>query len=222
MSVVKKRINVEPVHIKLLKEGNIDISGGGDVAGTVDLKFDANIPLSLASLFSADLADADGNITILGSVTGNVNDPDIKGDLALNNISIIVPELMQRFHEINGRAFVTPQKVTIESITGKLDEGRFDCAGTVDLDSLKLSNFALYFNGYALPIHMPEMLDLLFNAKLNLHGHIDSSVIEGEIEMLEGVYYKDFKNISLISGIAQKKERYSRKRRKRKNLSSVT
>ena len=205
MSVVKKRINVEPIHIKLLREGNIDISGGGDLAGVLDLKFDTNIPVSLASLFSADLADADGNVIIQGTLTGSINDPDIKADIGLKDFSLTVPELMQRLHEINGRAFVTPQKVTIESITGKLDEGSFDCAGTVDLDSLKLSNFNIAVNAYSLPIHMPEMLDLLLNAKLNLHGCIDSSAVEGGIEMVEGVYYKDFRNISLLSGMGKKK-----------------
>lgn len=205
ISVLKKHIEIIPIHIKLLKEGNIDISGGGDLDGEVDFKLDANIPASLAGLFSVDLTDADGNINIRGALTGNIKDPDIKADITLNDISLTVPEIMQRLHKVNGHASVTPEKVTIDSINGNLDDGSFDCAGTVDLDSMKLSNFAIALNANSLPVNMPEMLDLLLNAKLNLHGCMDSSVIEGEIEMLEGVYYKDFNNISLISGIGQKK-----------------
>ena len=205
ISVLKKHIEIEPTHIALLKEGNVDIRGNGAIDGLVDFKFDANIPASLVGLFSADLSDADGTIKIMGDVTGTMKDPDIKADVSFNDLSLTVPELMQRLHEINGHAYVTPEKITIDAINGKLDDGSFNCSGSIDLDSLKLSNFDITLNAYSLPVNMPEMLDLLFNAKLNLHGCLDSSVIEGEIDMLEGAYYKDFKNISLINGIGEKK-----------------
>lgn len=205
LSVLKKHIEIDPAHFTLLKEGNIDVSGGGEFDGEVDFRLDANIPASLGALFSADLTGAGGTIQMQGSLCGTLTDPDIKADVVLKDLSLTIPELMQRLHEVNGTASVTPKKVTIESIDGKLDDGSFDCAGTVDLDSLKLSNFNIALNAYSLPVNMPEMLDLLINAKLSLHGCLDSSVIEGGIEMVEGVYYKDFRNISLLSGVGKKK-----------------
>ncbi len=199
-------IAVSPVRISLLNEGNIDISGRGALDGTVDFILNANIPVDLVGLFSSDLTDADGTVEITGTLNGDIKDPNIKADIVLNDISVTVPELMQKVYGVNGYASLTPQRITIDSIAGWLDEGRFSCEGTVDLDSLKPSDFSIALQANTLPLNIPDALDLQLNADMRFQGTPDSSVIAGTVEMVEGIYYKD---IRMLSGVGQRKREIS-------------
>jgi autotransporter translocation and assembly factor TamB len=99
---------------------------------------------------------------------------------------------------------MTPKAITIDGITGQLDTGRFDLAGMIDLDHFQPDKVNVRLSGKALPLRIPDTLDLLLNTELELRGTETQSMIQGEAVILEGTYYKDV-NLSLLQRIGEKR-----------------
>jgi autotransporter translocation and assembly factor TamB len=62
----------------------------------------------------------------------------------------------------------------------------------------------LAIDAHALPLQVPDMLDVLLNATLQIQGTPDKSLIQGEAIILEGTYYKDV-NLSLLQVVGERK-----------------
>lgn len=198
-------IVLSPIHIALLNDGKIDLTGNGSFDGALDFSLDGNIPLNLVSLFTEDLPDAKGNLHIASSLKGTRQEPLLRAEVKLNEIGLTIPFLMQELHSVNGRISATPELVTINSIDGKLDDGNFTCKGTIKLDSLAPSDIAITFNAQSLPVQLPDMVDVLVNSEITATGGLNKSVIcQGELVLLEGIYYQDIK-FNPLSGVIDKK-----------------
>jgi translocation and assembly module TamB len=192
------------LHLALLREGWLDITGTVKHNGPIDVQVKGNIPLCVASLFTEDLPDATGDIMLSGSVGGTQVHPDMQAEIGLKEIGFTIPALFQKMHHVNGRIQISPTAITIDRIEGHLDTGRFDLAGRIDLEAFQPAQAAINFNANALPLQVPDTMDLLLNTQLHLFGTREESVIEGEAVVLEGTYYRDV-NLSLLQTVEQKK-----------------
>ncbi len=200
------RISIPPAHITLLKNGSLSVSGDGAIDGELDFNLAADIPLSLAGLFTEDFSNAEGNVSINAALKGSRTEPDLRAKILLTDIAFPVTSISQKLHNGAGSITVTPTQITIDTISGKLSEGSFAGTGTIDLDSLKPVQMAFKSSLQNVLIQVPDMLDILVNASLIAEGSPDTAAIRGEIEMLEGLYYKDVV-IDLLGGIGKKKRK---------------
>jgi translocation and assembly module TamB len=199
-----EEISIPGLHLRLLKEGRMDIKGHGAPNGALAFEAEGNVPLTLASLFVEDLPDITGDLSLSASMRGTRFHPDIRAEIGLQNLGFTVPQLSQKVHDLNGRIQMTPQAIMIDGIEGQLDTGRFDLAGKIDLDHFQPDKVDVRFNGSALPFRIPDTLDLLFNTTLQVRGTEAQSMIQGEAVILEGTYYKDV-NLSLVKRIGEKR-----------------
>jgi translocation and assembly module TamB len=193
------------LHLGLLKEGWLDITGRMKRNGPLDLQVKGDIPLRVVSLFTEDLPDATGDILISGSVGGTQLHPDMQAEIGLKDIAFTVPTLLQKMHHLNGRIQISPTAITIDQIEGHLDNGKFDLAGQIELEAFQPAKATIKLNANALPLQVPDTMDLLLDAELQLFGTQAKSVIEGQAIILEGTYYKDV-NLSLLQTVEKKRE----------------
>ncbi len=200
-------ISLQDARLALLKHGHVDVKGNAKIKGPVALEVKGDIPLKVVSLFVEDTHDLAGNIILSGTVEGPVSQPDIKADIRLKKISMTVPNLMQQIHDVNGRILLSSDKAVIKkNIEGKLDTGRFDLSGKVDLKKFKPVRVDLKVNANALPLNIPETLEALLNTELQVRGTPEKTTVSGEAVILEGRYYKDVNlAMNILKGIRQKK-----------------
>jgi autotransporter translocation and assembly factor TamB len=195
---------VGAARLLLLKEGWIDVKGKGKRGGPVALEVEGRIPLQVLRMFLKDLPDMNGDVVLSAAIGGTLSQPDIQATVGLEKVSLTVPGLLQKLHDLNGRIQITPQAAIVHRMEGQLDTGRFDLAGKIDLDGLQPTKVLMTLKANGLPIQVPDTLHVLVNAELKIHGTPESSMIEGEAVILEGTYYKDV-NLSLLQVVRQKK-----------------
>ena len=186
-------------------EGMITIGGKGDLAGSGMFRADGSIPLTLVGNMMEDLSDIQGTLSIASSVEGTLRRPHVNADLSLENVGCTVPVLMQKLHGLNGKIRIEGETVTLDGIGGYIDTGSFNLEGGIKLrENFQPERVSVTVNAAALPIHVPDTLDVLINSALRIEGTEEKSVVRGDIIILEGMYYKDV-NLSLFQGIGQRR-----------------
>jgi translocation and assembly module TamB len=201
-------LSISDFRARLLKEGHLELTGHGKQGGPLAFQANADIPLAVVGLLVDESLEPEGSLLVTGQVGGTPAQPEIRGDLVLKDAGLTVPTLFQKVHDVNGGVEVTRGKITIHDIEGQFDSGRFELGGAIDLDGLEPKAIDLHFKGDAVPLQVPDTMDLVLSAELRAHGSRENSVIEGEIILIEGTYYRDV-NLSLLDAVRQKKREVS-------------
>ncbi len=204
VSLDEEELSVPGLHLVLLNDGVIDFKGRGKRDGPLAFEVGGHIPLRLVSLFVEDLADMSGDLVLSGALGGTQFRPDLRAEIGLKEVGFTVPGLSQKLHRVNGRLQITPGTVNVDRIEGQLGSGRFDLAGRVDLERFKPVGAHLRFTANALPLQVPDTMDLLVNTELKIQGTNEQATVEGEIIILEGTYYRDV-NLSLLQAFKESK-----------------
>lgn len=208
VSFEEKEISIPAFHLMILKEGKLDIKGKGKLNGSLDFDLEGHIPLEVARPFVAEISDISGDILFSAAIGGTRERPDINAEIEMKSIEVTVPVLLQRLHDLNGNIRITPQTVAIDKVKGHLDTGLFELAGKIDLNAFQPVKALIDLSTNALPLQIPDMLDILVTTELKFHGNRKKSIIEGEVVVLEGTYYKDI-DLNLIQAVRQKKREES-------------
>jgi len=201
-------ISLPGVFLRLLKDGHLKLDGKGNPKGPFDFQVNGDIPLSVISPFAKDIPDISGRLSINADIKGSPSEPELRADLELEKVGMTIPVLMQQLHDVNGKIRITPESAKIERFNGQLDNGRIDLSGSVGLKKFVPTRMDVKLKADALPVRVPDTLDILLNTDLQIRGTMEKSALTGEAVILEGTYYKDV-NISFISGLknAVKKKR---------------
>ncbi len=183
--------------LKILDKGRLTVQGRSQIGETVDLRVEGELPIEMINHFTDAIPDAQGNLIIQATADGAMAQPDIRAEVELEKIGFTVPGLMQRIRRLNGRIEVTPDSVIFDHISGRMDKGRFDLDGQVDLEKYKPVRADLMLNTNALPIHIADLLDINLNTDLHFQGTPEKSGLTGEVVILDGTYYQDV-DLSLL------------------------
>ncbi len=200
----KGELSIPSLTLAILDAGKLAVKGKGRYQGPVDFELDGIIPLEILNLFVEDCTDARGDLLIAADVSGDLPRPAFSGDVVFKDAGMTVPELMQNLHDLNGRIRLHPREIVLEGIRGSLDTGRFNLDGTIELEAFKPVKTLITFNAGALPVRVPEMLDILVNMDVKIEGTEKKSLAQGKLTILEGLYYKDV-NLSLLQFLPEKK-----------------
>ncbi len=194
---------LDDTEIRLLREGRLRVGGRGSLAGKIAMAVDGRIPLAVLDPFLEEDPDADGTIRIDGRIAGTLSQPEIRADIVLERLGMDLPGLEQRLREVTGRITVSPGTLVLEGIDGRIDDGRFTLDGRIGLDGFRPDQMALEFTARQLPIEVPDTLSLLADSRLRLNGTAAASTLNGEITLLEGLYYRDVA-LNLLQGVTTK------------------
>ncbi len=193
----KKNLVISPMELTLLKEGRLKIHGRGRFEGPVDFQIAGRIPVAVAKPWAKDVSQLKGSLELDARVTGALSRPALNASIKLKQVGLTLNALSQKIHKINGRIDITPQSVSLKHLDGYLDSGKINLQGRLGLDRFKPTTFDFELKAQALPLNVPETLDLTLNVELDLTGSLDKIVLAGKIVLLEGLYYKDV-NLSLL------------------------
>jgi len=191
-------VSFSDVKFSLLKEGFMDLKGGADINGLINLTANARIPISIIEPFLDDVYDGEGYIVCTATIGGNFENPDVRADITLDKIGLSTPFLSEKLRDASGRIQLAKDKVIIENISGRFDQGKFNIDGGLSLKNFKLSGSKINISGHAVPVTIPDEMDLLLNAEFFVTGSRDRSKVRGSITILDGVYFRDV-NFNLLS-----------------------
>lgn len=138
-------------------------------------------------------------------------------ELDLQNIGFEIPETTQNLHDLNGKIHITPDQIRFENIAAGLDGGKLELGGQITLAKFQPVSADMIFSVNALPIRVPNMLDMLLNARFHLSGTPEKSALQGETVIVEGKYYRNV-NLSLLNmlqGVKEKKREVAEIRQNR-------
>lgn len=187
----------------LLDQGALSIRGKGQMDGSLEILAHGSIPVGIADPFVDELVNITGTVEAWAKVTGTMASPSLSGELDINGVSFLIPEVMQQVHDLAGRVIVKPDQVIIENLTGGLDTGSFDIHGSLGLDSFTPGAVNLFINGESLPFSLPDTMDVTVNTTMTFTGTPDNTQLEGTVMLIEGKYYKDV-SMNLINMVTEK------------------
>jgi translocation and assembly module TamB len=191
LGIQNEAIVVPQNHLTLLEEGTLDIGGEARPGKSVSLRLNADIPINAARHFDESLSDLRGNLVVSASMKGSWHNPDTEAFVDIRNAGVTLDKSAQDIHDVNGRIHITPQALTIDRIEGQLDSGRLTLLGKAGLDAFRIQAMDFQLTASQLPVKIEDTLDAKLNVDLTLKGTAQTPAIQGEIVVLEGLYYKN-------------------------------
>jgi autotransporter translocation and assembly factor TamB len=191
----------------LFKDGTLDIGGEARIGQDISLRLNADIPVSAAKHFNEKLSDLRGNLTISAMMKGSWYSPDTEAFVDIRNAGLTLDNIAQDIHDVNGRIHITPKMIAIDDLEGRVDNGRISLKGRAEIDAFRIQAMDFKMGASQVPIKSQDTLDAKLNADLSLHGTAHASSLQGEIIVLEGLYYKNV-NLNPIRSLIQRERGY--------------
>jgi autotransporter translocation and assembly factor TamB len=123
--------------------------------------------------------------------------------LTLEDIAYTIPINSQRLHTMNGKIRILDDDIFIEDLSGRIDTGYFTLGGSITRKGFAPSAFDLKARLTALPISIPDMMDLTIDAETSLVSSGSRSLIRSDVVIIDGIYYKDVK-LNLLTGVIER------------------
>ncbi len=193
MHMADGTLRLPRTRLKLLQEGYVTAAAAGRLQAELEASLEGRLPLAALAPFTDRLERAGGELKIDLHAKGPWDAIQWEADLQPVEMSCIFTDLDQTLRHLNGRIRLTPQMLSIEALSGLLDEGRFALNGKVELAQWRPARYDMTFKGQALPLHQPDTMDLTVGADLSLHGPAGQALLDGAVVLLEGSYYRDLR-----------------------------
>jgi autotransporter translocation and assembly factor TamB len=179
------------IKLTVADEGTVTISGWLGMDRTVSLEINGSAPFSMAEMIVPDLQDMTGRLLLDARVTGTLDRPGVTGALKLSNLGLTLPDMSGKLHDISGIVRFQQADITIEEITGLLGTGRFRLSGTASLDGYLPAAMDVRLTAEAVPVIVPDKMELTLDANLALIRDAGQAVVRGEVVLVDGVYFQD-------------------------------
>jgi len=185
-----QRLSIPEFQLNFLDSGQLRVKGSGTLDGSFDLTADGRVPAEAAVFFLKDIEDIKGDISLHAEMNGSVSKPVLSAEIIFNDVGCSLPQIDPSFEKINGKIQLTSSHLKIEKLSGKLDSGIFQINGDMAIENFDPGNIQLELKTRNIPIHVPETMDYLIDTDLSASGELENLLIEGDIVILEGIYYK--------------------------------
>jgi autotransporter translocation and assembly factor TamB len=196
-------LSIPQTRFTLGDKGWFDLKGSGDSRASLTLDAEGIIPAEIFGIFDEDLSDSSGLIHVSSKITSHDNKPELSGLLTLEDIAYTIPINGQRLHTMNGTIRIKDYNIFIDDLTGRIDTGYFTMGGTITRKGFTTSAVDLKTRFTALPISIPDMMDLTIDAEASLVSSGSRSLLMSNVIILDGIYYKDVK-VNLLTGVIER------------------
>ncbi|BDC50197.1 hypothetical protein F183_A25130 [Bryobacterales bacterium F-183] len=144
------------------------------VAGTVDM---AELQLVNKDLLSAGTARMDA------AVRGPLDNPQINGQLYLENASLYFGDLPTGIDNVNGSVLFDRSRATVQTLAGESGGGKFSLTGFVGFGGPALV-YRLQAVATGVRVRYPEGASTTVNANLSLTGTSEDSLLAGNVSLV--------------------------------------
>ncbi len=179
------------INLALLDSGWIRIGGGGNIHNAFTISLDGSIPLDLANRFTDNPMNFSGTLALKGGIAGTWPRPHAKAEVRLDNIGFSIPAINNDVRGLNGRILFAPGRVIINDIHGLMGQGRFGIKGSMGMRGLDPVDIRVDAAARNIPVEIPDMMNLTFDADARITGAKTRAVIRGNFTLLDGIYYRD-------------------------------
>ena len=208
ISKLEKHVKAD-TKIILLDEGIIDINGDIDLAANGKISLNSTIPLEIIKPFSDEfISYPAGNIKIEGEVVKLNEELKFNFSTILDGISFTDNSSGTKIENVNGQFTADNKSFQLEKLAGKIGEGNFLLTGKGGVKNYQADAYQFQLTTTALPINIPETMNLAFNSDISVKGKGGKAAVTGDIVLLEGSYYKDLE-FNIFNSIRDKKREVS-------------
>ncbi|WP_410270249.1 translocation/assembly module TamB domain-containing protein [Desulfosalsimonas sp.] len=196
-SFENREITLPENRITLFQEGSLTIRGTGGLERNMRISAQGVLPAKLAAQLYPEIEAPEGQARLSAEISGSIADPEIFAEINLQDAGFTIAQTAQRVHSLNGRIRLTQKALTVSGLSGRINQGEFSVNGTADLENYAPVRTNMDIRARALPVEVPDTLDLQLNADLNFSGTPNQAALTGDVVLLEGLYYRDF-NLNLL------------------------
>ncbi len=200
-----QQLSIPVFQLNFLKSGQLQIRGFGNLDGAIELTADGNIPAKAAMPFFEDITDVEGDIRLHAEIKGSAEKPVLSGEIQLDDVGCSLTQIDISLKGVNGKIQLTSSQIATENLTGNLNTGLFEIQGAVALENFRPDSLQLQVKTHTIPIRVPETMEVVIDADLTAAGPLKNLTLEGDIVILEGVYYKNVK-ANLFQDTKEKKQ----------------
>jgi len=191
--------------IKNVRYKDLVARGNYSATGANNLSIDGSADLSLLMFFKNLVREASGPAKVAIKIGGTGENPQINGSLKLQGNTIYPRSMYQSMEEISGEIDFSGRKISTDGLTGTIQDGKFSIKGYLEHASLEPQRFDMAFKGENLRFLMWDKdLKTELNVDLKWSGTAASSLLEGNVVILDGKYTKDF---SIFEGLSSSKNK---------------
>ncbi|HYL74039.1 MAG TPA: translocation/assembly module TamB domain-containing protein [Bryobacteraceae bacterium] len=146
-----------------------------------DLAVKGRINLTILQIFNPDLIASGVSVINMG-VRGALTEPQVDGRLELQNASLFLPDLPNGVDQANGVILFDRNRATVQTLTAVTGGGQvtFESGGFVGFRGQALV-YNLRATARQVRYRSPDGVSVTVNARLNLIGTSDKSVLSGNV-----------------------------------------
>jgi translocation and assembly module TamB len=185
-------LTLDKFKLNLLDEGFIQAEGAVSPESDLNFNIHVNLPVRSLGFIMSDLHESKGNVKGDFEIRGQLTGPEVTGKINLEKIVIIVPVTEQKVFDLNGEIILETDKITVKSISGRIEKGRFNIDGYVNLLNNKIESSNLNLYSVALPVDYEDYFEGILTSTLNYSGNLSKGRLKGELLFVEGLYYQEF------------------------------
>ncbi len=188
----------------------ISVTGGVKLPSEIDMTLKGTANLSLLKLLYPEIEHAGGTAEIKLMVKDNLSNPDMSGELRIQNGEIKVKDIPQRFSALNGGIVFSQGRVVVDSLSGEMGGGSLNVSGWVQLDGVAPRDFSAKVAVDNVTVRYPEGLISVLTGDLYYDGDASEQSLSGDVTIKRARYDKriEWKTmlVDIGRGLYQKKK----------------
>ena len=172
-------LTVQPAEIQgtdtsLRVQGRIPFGGNSEP----DLTAQGSIDLRVLQLLVPDLQSS-GAVTLDVRTSGSAQNPNVAGQLRLENVALIQPGAPIGVEKLNGVLDIDNERIHLTNLTGQVGGGTLSASGSIAYRPSLQFNVAL--QGKSVRLRYPDGIRSLLDANVALVGTRDASTLNGRV-----------------------------------------
>lgn len=164
----------------------VDASGWIGIDGGTNLEVTGNLDFSMLELFTGIIKKGEGIADVALTISGKPS--KIEGKVVVRDGTIGVKGFDPLFHGVSGNISLRKGALIVESLAGRLGEGRFKMEGTVEMAGLGLKRTDMAFDVTGVRLAYPKWLQSEVEGSLRLTGDYPSLLLSGEMNVVKARY----------------------------------
>lgn len=150
-----------------------------------DLSARGTVDLSVLQLLEPEL-DASGIASINATIRGSLSDPNVNGQLSLQNAQAHFGDLPNGIDNATGTILFDRRRATVQQLTAETGGGQVEFSGFVDFGQTLV--YRLQAQARNVRVRYPQDVSTTFDADLSLNGTTADSVLAGNVALTRSAF----------------------------------